>query len=110
MSEGIRQEAAFFAVSLTVGMLLVVEYLLLAGVRRLIRHSDLAVNLEDFFYWCNAALVIFIAVFRANDGAIRLYSAAAVILGAWCLWGVASFLRRICIKLLKKFRNRGKMT
>ena len=40
MSEGIRQEAAFFAVSLTVGMLLVVEYLLLAGVRRLIRHSE----------------------------------------------------------------------
>ena len=64
---------------MTVGMLLVVEYLLLAGVRRLIRHSDLAVNLEDFFYWCNAALVIFIAVFRANDGAIRLYSAAAVV-------------------------------
>ena len=110
MSGEIRQEAAFFAVSFLVGMLLVVEYLLLAGVRRLIRHSDLAVNLEDFFYWCSAALAIFISVFRVNDGAIRLYSAAAVILGVWCQWRVTAFLRRICIKLLKKFRNRGKMT
>ena len=110
MSEGIRQEASFFEVSFLVGMLLVVEYLLLVGARRLIRHSDLAVNLEDFCYWCSAALAIFIAVFRVNEGAIRLYSAAAVILGAWCQWRVASFLRRICIKLLKKFRNRGKMT
>lgn len=109
MSEGIRQEAVFFAVSFLVGALLVLEYMLLAGLRKAIRHGQMAVNLEDFFYWSSAALAIFAAVFRENDGAIRLYSAAAVILGAWCQLGVLVFLRRICIKLLKKFKNRGKM-
>lgn len=109
MSDTIRQEAVFFAVSFLVGILLVGEYLLLTGLRKVIRHGNLAVNLEDFLYWCNAALAIFAAVFRENNGAIRIYSAAAVILGAWFHWGVLFFLRRICTKLLKKFKNRGKM-
>ena len=110
MSQEIRQEAAFFAVSFLVGMMLIWEYLLLEGLRKIIRHGRLAVNLEDFFYWCSVALTIFIAVFRENNGVIRIYSAAAVILGAWFQWRVLYFLRWICTKLLKKFKNRGRMT
>ena len=110
MSEAIWQEAAFFAVSFLTGMLLVVEYLLLLGVRKLIRHAKAMVSLEDFLYWCCAALAIFAAVFQENNGALRLYSAAAVILGAWSQWGILFFLRRIGTKLLKKFKNRGRMT
>lgn len=110
MSEEIRQEAVFFAVSFLTGMFLVILYFILAGLRKLIRHKRLAVEIEDFLYWCVASLVIFAVVFQKNHGQMRLYSVAAFLMGAWIQWKILSFLRRICIKLLKKFKNRGRMT
>ena len=110
MSEMIRQEAAFFMGSLLTGAVLIWCYLILAAFRKVVRHGMLAVNIEDFLYWCVAALIIFTSAFRENSGEIRWYSVAAILLGAWMQWGVLFFLRRICIKLLKKFRNRGRMT
>ena len=110
MSEMIRQEAASFVGSLLTGAVLIWCYLILVGLRKLVRHGMLAVNIEDFLYWCVAALIIFGSAFLENNGEVRWYSAAAILLGAWVQWGVLFFLRRICIKLLKKFRNRGKMT
>ena len=55
-------------------------------------------------------LIIFVSAFRENSGEVRWYSVAAILIGAWAQWGVLFFLHGICIKLLKKFRNRGKMT
>lgn len=109
MSEIIKKEAAFFTESLLTGAILIWCYLLLLIFRKLVRHGALAVNVEDFLYWCVAALIIFSAAFLGNGGEVRWYSMAAILLGAWAQWGVLFFLRRICIKLLKKFRNRGRM-
>ena len=110
MSEMIRQEAASFVGSLLTGAVLIWCYLILVGFRKLVRHGVLAVNIEDFLYWCVAALIIFVSAFRENSGEVRWYSVAAILIGAWAQWGVLFFLHGICIKLLKKFRNRGKMT
>ena len=110
MSEMIRKEAAFFMSSLLTGAILIWCYLILLGFRKVVRHGMLAVNIEDFLYWCVAALIIFASAFLGNSGEIRWYSAAAILTGAWAQWGVLFFLHRFCIKRLKKFRNRGKMT
>ena len=110
MSVMIKQEAVFFMASFLTGALLIWCYLILVGLRKVIRHGMLAVNIEDLLYWCVAALIIFVSAFLENNGEVRWYSAAAIVLGAWVQWGVLFFLRRICIKLLKKFRNRGRMT
>lgn len=106
----IRQEGLFFAVSFLTGMLLIWLYQGLIWFRKLVPHRLWAVNIEDFLYWSVAALGIFAAVFYENNGAVRWFSVAAVLIGAWCQWGVLFFLHRICIKLLKKFKNRGRMT
>lgn len=110
MSEMIRQEGMFFVVSFLTGMLLIWIYRILIWFRQMVRHSILVINLEDFLYWCAAAVIIFAAAFQENKGELRWFSAAAILLGAWVQWGVLYFLHRICIKLLKKFGNRGRMT
>ena len=109
MSEMIQQESIFFAVSFLAGAILFWIYQILIGLRKLFHHSVWKIKVEDFLYWNVAALVIFAAVFCENEGAVRWYGIAAVLAGAWSQWSLLSFFRWICIKLLKKFRNRGKM-
>lgn len=47
MSVMIKQEAVFFMASFLTGALLIWCYLILVGLRKVIRHGMLAVNIED---------------------------------------------------------------
>ncbi len=110
MSEVVRQEILFFSASVLTGIGLLLFYDFFRIFRRVIRHKAWVVSLEDFLYWCAAALIIFGMMFRENDGILRGYAFAGIIAGAWAEWLVEVFFRKIWTKLLKKLRKKGKMT
>ncbi|MDO4522046.1 MAG: spore cortex biosynthesis protein YabQ [Eubacteriales bacterium] len=96
--------------SILTGIALLTAYDVLRLMRVLIRHRPFVVGIEDFLYWCAAAVVIFSVILEKNDGNLRGYAFAGIILGAWIQGIVLSFFRRIWIKILKNHRKRVKMT
>lgn len=110
MSSVVRQEILFFAASVLTGVGLLLFYDVFRIFRRVVRHNTLAVSLEDFFYWCSAALIIFAMIFKENSGILRGYAFAGILIGAWLEWLVEVFFQKIWIKLLKKRKKKGKMT
>lgn len=109
MSLAIRQEAVFFAASFLTGVLLLGLYDVLLLLRKLIHHGNWAVNVEDLLYWCVVSLVIFGLMFEENEGALRVYAFAGIVAGAWLGWRLTVYFCRICTKLLKKIKKRGKI-
>lgn len=110
MSGVVKQEILFFAASILTGSGLLWFYDVFVILRKLIHHKNWVISLEDFLYWCAAALIIFIMIFQRNDGIIRVHAFAGILIGVWMQWRIQSVFQKIWIKLLKKRRKKGKMT
>lgn len=110
MSEVVRQEVLFFAASVLTGVGLLIFYDVFRIFRKVVRHSTLAVSLEDMIYWCAVAFIIFGMIFKENDGILRGYAFVGILVGVWMEWLVEALCRKICIKMLKKLRKQSKMT
>jgi len=80
MSQNIRMEAELLCLSLITGMGLMAAYDVLRIFRLLVRHGWLWTGVEDFCYWLTAGLVTFYLLYRENDGSIRWYVIATVLL------------------------------
>ena len=74
-------------------------YDLLRVFRILVRHKNLWVGLEDFFYWIYAGVTAFLLLYRENDGRLRAYVIVGIFAGM-VLYD--RFFSRIYLKLLKK--------
>ncbi|MCD7761832.1 MAG: spore cortex biosynthesis protein YabQ [Lachnospiraceae bacterium] len=81
MSSVIRQETAVFLCSVLHGAALSILYDLLRALRRSIRHSLVALSLEDFFYWLLAGILTFHLVFWELGGVIRGYAFVGMLIG-----------------------------
>lgn len=81
MSQDIIQETHFFLRSILSGIVIVFVYDVLRIFRRVVRHGVIATAFEDFCFWVAAGLYIFWMLYRENDGIIRGFSIAAVVLG-----------------------------
>lgn len=110
MSEVVRQEILFFAASVLTGIGLLLFYDIFRIFRKIVRHNILAVNLEDFLYWCTVAFIIFGMIFKENEGILRGYAFVGILMGVWAEWLVEMLFRKIWTKLLKKLGKKGKMT
>lgn len=82
MNQNIIPELYFFSASLTVGFALAILYDLLRIFRRLLRHSLFFVSVEDFLFWFIAGLIGFYMIYVYNNGIIRLYAIAGMLLAA----------------------------
>jgi hypothetical protein len=83
MSEVIHHEILFFLISGLTGILLLAGYDQLRVFRRVVPHNWFFQSLEDFFYWTIAGIFCFIVSLKANSGAIRGFSLAAIMAGMW---------------------------
>ena len=99
MSEGILLELQFFFRAFVWGILMMVLYDLIRIFRRLIRHSVLAVAVEDVLYWIVCGILIFRMLYLENSGAIRGFAIAAVVLGMILYLQFEKFLNKIRKKL-----------
>lgn len=75
-------EVQLFLQSICLGVLLILAYDVLAALRSVIPHGTLAEACEDLLYWLAAALVVFSALYRTNQGIMRSFLFVGMILGA----------------------------
>lgn len=97
--DGLLREIELTGISLLAGAWLMMCYDLLRMLRILVRHKNLWVGLEDFFYWIYAGVTAFLLLYRENDGRLRAYVIAGIFVGM-VLYD--RFFSRIYLKLLKK--------
>ncbi|MCT4597513.1 MAG: spore cortex biosynthesis protein YabQ [Vallitalea sp.] len=81
MNNLVSTQAITFMLSVLNGLFLGVIYDFIRIFRRIIKHSRLVVNVEDFIFWVFGSLIIFIEIFNNNDGTIRGFLYIGVFLG-----------------------------
>jgi len=103
VSLNIQVEARMLLLSVAFGAGLSVLYDLLRLWRCLLRHSWLWTGLEDLAYWIFSGFAVFYLLYRENDGALRLYVIAVILLTmAVCDAAGRHISRSVFGKLLKK--------
>lgn len=81
MGDFINQEISMFLEAAYYGMLLGVSYDVLRILRRIIKHKNPVVYIEDYIFWVVWGVILFALIFNYNDGNIRGYVFAAVVVG-----------------------------
>lgn len=79
--EGINLELRLFLASVIWGIVLVVLYDCFRIFRRVMKHNKFWSGFEDVIYWAVSAVLIFRMMYQINDGAIRGFAIAGVVLG-----------------------------
>ena len=92
---GIRTEAVIFFYAWLSGCILFIVYQVLIQMRKLIRHSIVMINLEDFLFWMGTGGYLFRQMYRTTHGTIRWFFLLGVILCKCMVCETKSFL--ICI-------------
>lgn len=91
----IGAEVAGFLLAVIAGGVARLLYQSLVCFRELVRHSYLAMGIEDILYWMGAAVYFFVQIYHTSSGGIRWH----FILGCVCGAVFASLL----IKKIEKF-------
>lgn len=81
MNDAVIPELQLLACSILAGLLCFFFYDLLLVVRIFLRKPLLLDKLEDVLYWCAASILVFVMIYRNNNGVIRSYSIAGMIAG-----------------------------
>lgn len=81
MNEGIIVELEFFFVSILWGGIIIIIYDCLRVIRKVIKHKEFFVALEDVLYWVVSSLLIFNMMYKQNNGIIRIFSILAMFIG-----------------------------
>lgn len=78
MSESIIRDNYFLLYSLILGISVTILYDLLRIFRRVVKHKDALVSIEDLIYWVIVAISVFYMMHTENNGTMRWFA----ILGA----------------------------
>jgi len=78
MSESIIRDNYFLMYSLILGISVTALYDLLRIFRRIVKHGNVLISLEDLFYWVVVAISVFYMMHTENNGTLRWFA----ILGA----------------------------
>lgn len=99
MSQTIRMEAELLILSVLTGAVLMALYDMLRIFRLLLRHNWVWTGIEDLCYWFLAGISTFYLLYRENDGGLRFYVIAAVLIA---MISYDRIFSRFFIKVLKK--------
>lgn len=106
VSREIYAQAVLLASCLGLGGWLMFCYDLLRASRFILPRKYWLVGLEDFIYWIYVSLSSFSLLYRQNDGILRGYVIAGILLGMFCYDRLIS---QNVMKLLQKAIKRIKM-
>lgn len=81
VSETIGQETWFFGIAILVGAVLFLFYDFLRIFRRIVSHSNFWIGIEDFCYWILYTGVVFVMLYRENDGMVRGFAIGGLAFG-----------------------------
>lgn len=102
---GIESEAAVFLCAVLTGNVVFICYQILALLRKLFRHSLLAVNLEDFLYWIAVSVYIYSQMYRTTYGSVRWFFILGAVCGAGGTYFVKCQLKKTIAKCKKKLEK-----
>ncbi len=105
------RELSFLLQAMGVGVLIPFGYDWLRILRRVIPHKQLAVSLEDFFFWVACAISVFLWMYRVSNGGLRWFAVAGAVLGMFFYKKLFSGILVIFVSRLIRFLLRilGKM-
>lgn len=81
VSAAISEQAASLGVSILIGGALFLLYDILRIFRRIVPHGNFWIGMEDFVYWICCTAVVFVMLYRENDGMVRGFSIGGIVLG-----------------------------
>ena len=84
MSQDIIQEVTFFLHSVLMGVVITFVYDWLLILRKLIKHNNLWISLEDFFFWAACGVGVFYMLYRENNGILRWFTVIGALIGMVC--------------------------
>ena len=95
MREFIALELRFLLWSLCCGAMLGAMYNVITAFRHIVPHHRFFCGVEDVLYWFISAFIMFAVILVANDGAVRWFAVAGMILGM------------VIISLILKYLGKG---
>ena len=81
VSAAISEQAASLGVSILIGGALFLLYDIFRIFRRVVPHGNFWIGVEDFFYWLCCTAVVFVMLYRENDGLVRGFSIGGIMIG-----------------------------
>lgn len=84
MSQDIIQEVTFFLHSIIMGVIITFAYDWFLIFRKLIKHGNFLISLEDFIFWIVCGLGVFYMLYRENNGILRWFTVIGALLGMAC--------------------------
>jgi len=81
MSQNIVNEITFFLHSFFMGIIITFVYDGFLILRRLVRHSNLLISLEDMLFWIACAIGVFYMLYEENNGILRWFAVFGAALG-----------------------------
>lgn len=103
MNGAIMIELRFFGASIFWGMLLLIIYDSIRILRRIVKHNEFFVGIQDILYWVTCSLLIFHMMYQQNDGIIRGFSILGMLLG---MLGYHTVLSDFLVKVLSSIINK----
>lgn len=100
MSSDIVKESMFLLYSIRLGIIITFVYDWLRVARRVVRHRDFAVSIEDFLFWSWCFVMTFLMLYQENNGILRWFSVIGAALGMF-LYRLT--VGRFFVKFLSKF-------
>lgn len=82
MGEAVISEVDVIVDSLCMGMFLSATYDIFRIFRRVIKHGSVLIAVEDYIFWVIWGILIFVFIFRFNNGEVRGYVFVSLITGA----------------------------
>lgn len=109
ISAAIGAEAMFFVASVLEGVGLVLVYDIFRIIRRVMKHGNIWISMEDIVYWLFCTVSVFLLLYRENDGLMRAFSFLGILLGSVTYYFLFSrFVIKIGVLVLTPFSKIGK--
>ena len=103
MDELILEEINMFLEAAWSGMLIAVAYDVLRILRRIVKHWDWVVTVEDYLFWVIIGILVFAMIFQWNDGIVRGYVIVTLVFGAYLYHAAFSELLVKCASKILNF-------
>lgn len=101
MSSYIHYEIWLFLQALLMGAVLLLCYSTFDILKKLLPSHRLLAGILDLFFWLMAGMVVFVAIYKSNQGSIRIFLFLGLFLGAaLARLGPGPFYERVGIRLL----------
>ena len=113
LHQTVYEEWNLIFISLFLGAFLVAVYDIFRILRILIKHKNIFVHIQDFFFWTFATIFIYYIYYQYYYGQIRAFFLVFMLLGAFLYANTLSrfllFFVNALKNRLKKVRKKGKM-